>query len=137
MIRSLLNNYKDKTDIINNIDYFINNSICLLDLKELLIEYNIPGVEKIDYILDNDKERLIQDMVYPRTNLTIDDLKKEKIYDTVRLLVEEVAKEENVKLHDIKHLSTGGYSNVLKIGNKILKLGRKRKNFSIKNNKRF
>ena len=44
---------------------------------------------------------------------------------------------KNVKLHDIKHLSTGGYSNVLKIGNKILKLGRKRKNFSIKNNKRF
>lgn len=137
LIRSLLNTYKDKTDIINNIDYFINNSICLLDLKELFIEYNIPGAEKIDYILDNDKERLVQDIIYPRTNLTIDDLKKEKIYDTVRLLVEEVAQEENVKLHDIKHLSIGGYSNVLKIGNKILKLGRKRKNFSIKNNKRF
>lgn len=137
LIRSLLSIYKDKTDIINNIDYFINNSICLLDLKELFIKFNIPGVEKIDYILDNDRERLVQDIIYPRTHLTIEDLKKEKIYDTVKLLVEEVAQEENVKLHDIKHLSTGGYSNVLKIGNKILKLGRKRKNFSIKNNKRF
>ena len=40
-------------------------------------------------------------------------------------------------MHDIKHLDTGGYSNVLKIGSKVLKLGKKRKNFSVKNNKRF
>ncbi len=137
LIRCLLNIYKDKTDIVNNIDYFINNTISLLDLKELLINHNIPGVDKINNILDNDKERLVLDLVYPKTGLTIDILKKEKIYDTVRLLVEDLALKENVHLHDIKHIATGGYSNVLQVGSKILKLGKKRKNFSIKNNKRF
>jgi len=137
LFRCLLNIYKDKTDIVNNIDYFINNTISLLDLKELLINHNIPGVDKINNILDNDKERLVLDLVYPKTGLTIDILKKEKIYDTVRLLVEDLALKENVHLHDIKHIATGGYSNVLQVGSKILKLGKKRKNFSIKNNKRF
>ena len=137
LFRCLLNIYKDKTDIINNIDYFINNTISLLDLKELLINHNIPGVDKINNILDNDKERLVLDLVYPKTGLTIDILKHEKIYDTVRLLVEDLALKENVHLHDIKHIATGGYSNVLQVGSKILKLGKKRKNFSIKNNKRF
>lgn len=137
LFRCLLNIYKDKTDIVNNIDYFINNTISLLDLKELLIEYNIPGVDKINYILDNDREKLVLDLVYPNTGLTIDILKHEKIYDTVRLLVEDLALKENVHLHDIKHIATGGYSNVLQVGSKILKLGKKRKNFSIKNNKRF
>lgn len=137
LFRCLLNIYKDKTDIVNNIDYFIKNTISLLDLKELLIEYNIPGVDKINYILDTDREKLVLDLVYPKTDLTIDILKQEKIYDTVKLLVEELALKENVHLHDIKHIATGGYSNVLQVGSKILKLGKKRKNFSIKNNKRF
>ena len=137
LFRCLLNIYKDKTDIVNNIDYFINNTISLLDLKELLIEYNIPSVDKINYILDTDREKLVLDLVYPNTGLTIDILKQEKIYDTVRLLVEDLASRENVHLHDIKHIATGGYSNVLQVGSKILKLGKKRKNFSIKNNKRF
>ena len=137
LFRCLLNIYKDKTDIVNNIDYFIKNTISLLDLKELLIEYNIPGVDKINYILDTDREKLVLDLVYPKTDLTIDILKQEKIYDTVKLLVEELASRENVHLHDIKHIATGGYSNVLQVGSKILKLGKKRKNFSIKNNKRF
>lgn len=137
LIRCLLNIYEDKTDIVNNIDYFINNTISLLDLKELLILFNIPGVDKINYILDTDRERLVLDLVYPKTGLTLDVLKQEKIYDIVKLLVEELALKENVHLHDIKHIATGGYSNVLQVGSKILKLGKKRKNFSIKNNKRF
>ena len=137
LFRCLFNIYKDQTDIVNNIDYFINNTISLLDLKELLIEYNIPGVDKINYILDNDREKLVLDLVYPNTGLKLDILKQEKIYDTVRLLVEELVLKENVHLHDIKHIATGGYSNVLQVGSKILKLGKKRKNFSIKNNKRF
>lgn len=137
LFRCLLNIYKDQTDIVNNIDYFINNTISLLDLKELLILFNIPGVDKINNILDNDRERLVLDLVYPKTGLTIDILKHEKIYDTVRLLVEELVLKENVHFHDIKHIATGGYSNVLQVGSKILKLGRRRKNFSIKNNKRF
>ena len=137
LFRCLFNIYKDKTDIVNNIDYFINNTISLLDLKELLIEYNIPGVDKINYILDTDREKLVLDLVYPNTGLTIDILKQEKIYDTVRLLVEELALKENVHFHDIKHIATGGYSNVLQVGSKILKLGKKRKSFSIKKKKRF
>ena len=137
LFRCLVNIYKDKTDIVNNIDYFINNTISLLDLKELLILFNIPGVDKINNILDTDRERLVLDLVYPKTGLTLDILKQEKIYDTVKLLVEELASRENVHLHDIKHIATGGYSNVLQVGSKILKLGKKRKNFSIKNNKRF
>ena len=137
LIRCLLNIYNDKIDIINNVDYFVNNSIALLDLKELFIEFNIPGVDKINNILDNNRERLVLDLVYPKTGLTIDILKQEKIYDTVRLLVEDLVSRENIYFHNIKHIATGGYSNVLQVGSKILKLGKKRKNFCIKNNKRF
>ncbi len=137
-IRCLLVIYKDINFIKCNIDYFIDNTVSLLDLKEIFIEYNLTaGVDKINSILDNDRERLVLDAVYPRTGLTIAKLKEERIYDTIRILIEELANQEDIQLHDIKHLDTGGYSNVLKIGSKVLKLGKKRKNFSIKNNKRF
>ncbi len=137
-IRCLLVIYKDINCIKCNIDYFIDNTVSLLDLKEIFIEYNLTaGVDKINSILDNDRERLVLDAVYPRTGLTIAKLKEERIYDTIRILIEELANQEDIQLHDIKHLDTGGYSNVLKIGSKVLKLGKKRKNFSVKNNKRF
>ena len=137
-IRCLLVIYKDINFIKCNIDYFIDNTVSLLDLKEIFIEYNLTaGVDKINSILDNERERLVLDAVYPRTGLTIAKLKEERIYDTIRILIEELANHEDIQLHDIKHLDTGGYSNVLKIGSKVLKLGKKRKNFSVKNNKRF
>ena len=138
ILRLLLIIYKDNNYVKENIDYFINNTISLLDLKELFLAHSLQdGVEKINYILDNDISRIVLDAVYPKTGLTIDKLKNECIYDTVRLMIEELVTNENIKFHEIKHLDIGGYSNVINIGSKILKLGKKRNNFNIKNNKRF
>ena len=79
-IRCLLVIYKDINFIKCNIDYFIDNTVSLLDLKEIFIEYNLTaGVDKINSILDNDRERLVLDAVYPRTGLTIAKLKNRLI----------------------------------------------------------
>lgn len=131
--------YRDKTALFENLDYFINNSIDILGLKERLI--SLPNmtdkVEKINKMLDNDPDKIIYGLVYPCTKLNIEDLKKEKILDAIRIIIDELVKNENISYHQIKSLGRGGFSNVIAIGDKVFKVGKKRGTFNIKNNSLF
>ena len=44
LFRCLFNIYKDKTDIVNNIDYFINNTISFTQSKCKPLHHQVRGV---------------------------------------------------------------------------------------------
>lgn len=139
LFRRLLYFPGDKKILFDNIDFFISNSTCLLDMKEELS--NIPNtnymIEKINKVIEENSERLIEDIVIARTDIDLNILKEEKIVDTLKIIIDELLENQNLKYRDIKRKGFGGYSNVIGIGDKVLKVGRKRENFVIKNNKRF
>lgn len=130
---------QDKKPVFDNIDFFINNSIDILGLKKILS--NVKGIDaiidKINTLLDNNPERIIEGLVFACTKLTLEDLKEEKLLDTFKTLLKELIVNEGINYHDIKPLDRGAYSNVILVGNKVLKAGKRRSNFSIKHNKRF
>lgn len=139
LLKTLLKFPQDKKVIFDNIDFFINNSKDLLGLKDILNK--VPNsniyIAKINEIFNKNQERLIENITIQSTGLTLKNLKEEQLFDTIKIIVDELLKNENLKYCDIKNRGLGDYSNVILIGNKILKIGKKRNNFNIKHNKRF
>ena len=130
---------QDKKPVFDNIDFFIKNSIDILGLRKILstIKDKNDIVEKINLLLDTNPDRIIESLVFPCTKLTLEDLKEEKLLDTFRIILEELIVNEEINYHDIKPLDRGAYSNVILVGDKVLKVGKRRSNFNIKHNKRF
>ena len=130
---------QDKKPVFDNIDFFIKNSIDILGLRKILstIKDKNDIIEKINLLLDTNPDRIIECLVFPCTKLTLEDLKEEKLLDTFRIILEELIVNEEINYHDIKPLDRGAYSNVILVGDKVLKVGKRRSNFNIKHNKRF
>ena len=130
---------QDKKPVFDNIDFFMKNSIDILGLRKILstIKDKNDIVEKINLLLDTNPDRIIESLVFPCTKLTLEDLKEEKLLDTFRIILEELIVNEEINYHDIKPLDRGAYSNVILVGDKVLKVGKRRSNFNIKHNKRF
>ena len=120
--------------IENHLDYFIKQGYALLKMRDNINDINL--VNKINKIIDENVDITIAEIV-SRNNLSIKDLKNEQIYDFLKIVIDEVLKNENKKYHDIKKLTPGAYSNVYQIGSKVIKIGSKRATFNIHNNKRF
>ena len=57
--------------------------------------------------------------------------------DTISIMIKELLQSENVKWLDIESLESGAYSDVYKIGDKVLKIGRPREVFEIPNHPRI
>lgn len=126
-----------KDEVSKNIDYFINKSNHLLDLKKILVKHNYDNniINKIDKKIDDNLDTIVYEIIDDRLN--VEDIKNEKILDFVKELVKELTSYEKVNYHQIEKLVGGAYSAVFKIGNKVLKIGTVRHNFKIKDNKRF
>ena len=139
LLKTLLKFPQDKKVIFDNINFFINNSKDLLGLKDILSRIpNTSGyIDKINEIFDNEQEKLIENITIQSTGLTLKELKEERIFDTIKIIIDELLKNENLKYHDIQNRGLGDYSKVILIGSKVLKIGKKRNNFTIKHNKRF
>lgn len=58
----------------------------------------------------------------------------DNVIDVVVSLVDEILEHENISYADIKKNSDGGYSNVVFIGSKVLKVGAKRGTYTMPNN---
>lgn len=132
IVELLINN---KNLIINNLDYFIDNNHKLLELKEILDTNLITS--NIDDVIDNNPNYVIEEMIINKTNLTIEDLKGENILNYIKEVIDSVLKYENKSYHDIKKIGAGNFSDVYKIGNKVIKIGKQRKKFNVENSKLF
>lgn len=139
LLKMLLKFPQDKKVIFDNMDFFISNSKRLLDLKIVLekVKESDIYIKKINEVIDNNPLVLIEDIIISVLGYTLNDLKKENIIDTIKIIIDELLQLQNLCYHDIKQKGIGQYSNVVEIGDKILKIGKQRKNFTIKNNKRF
>lgn len=63
--------------------------------------------------------------------------KREEYSETLAIMLDELLHSENCRYSDINSVTSGGYSQVYKIGNKILKVGKPRASYSIPNHRRL
>ena len=136
LLNVLLNNYRNIN--IKEMESIINHSTRLLDLKYILKKYNIY-TELIDLInkrIINNKEMISDEIL--TTMISFRCIKDDIIRNTMFYIVKELSENENINYQDICILSkSGAYSTVYQIGDKVIKIGRKRGVFTKINNKRF
>ena len=137
--------------IYENIDFIIENKgMDLIDLKNIISKYFYYDkknelINKINSYIDKNKVFNIKETIatlYSRIilkditqTLNETEIKRlDDILDIVTLLVEDIMKNENIKMSEINILGRGTYSYVLEIGNKVLKIGKKREIKTFPNN---
>ena len=137
IIKTLLEDEYYNKDLTDNLDYFIDNTKYLLNLKSTFKKNNMSNeaISKINTAIDKNPTKVILEMMNEKIN--VDKLKDEKILDFLKCLIDELLEYEHKNYHDIETLKPGAYSSVYKIGRKIIKLGGKRETFKIRNDKRI
>ena len=132
---------KRKIDIFNDyIDLFINNSILLDDLKNVIDDTRADInknaiITRINNRIDNDISIIVREIMSRKGNYEY--FEEQKILPYITRIIYELCEDENVKYHDIKFINNGDYSDCYQVGNKIFKIGSKRETFFIRNHRRF
>ena len=115
-----------KQMIYDNIIMFIENAPNLYTLMNFTKDNPAIFLNVKSYI-DNNEEKALNSIFCENTNLT--EIKDPTLREIIRLLILDVVKNEKVKFSDIT-FTGGGFSDVLLVGNKVIKLGnRLTKNF--------
>lgn len=85
--------------------------------------------EILDKFLTENKKEYIEFLFFRSDK---EKTKEEEIsIDLVLELIEEILEHENLKYKDIQYIGGGGFSEIIKIGTKIIKIGKKRHNYEI------
>lgn len=127
------------SEILTKVDYNRAKFIEILDYipekEELIAENrnefleNYKGKDEIQVakeVLEEPSkyvEKNFHRIISKITELKDSNNEQRKLLQSIELIVKEIAEFENVVLEDIKYIGRGGSSNVLEIGNKILKTG--------------
>lgn len=109
----------NKQLIYDNISLFIENSENLYSLMNF-VKNNSDALSQVKKYIDNNEEKAINSIFCETEKLK--EVKDSTLKEIIKLLILEVIKNENVKLSDITY-NSGGYSRVLLIGDKVIKLG--------------
>ena len=136
LFKVLLNNYKEIT--VDNIELIIKHSTKLLELKYILKENNFSKdlMDMVNMIISKNKNLVSDEIITAMFDFKL--VENDIIRKTVSFIVKELSENENIDYNDICLLSkNGAYSIVYQIGDKVLKIGRRREVFTKKNNKRF
>ncbi len=115
------------------IDYKGDNKQIIYDNLPLLMEHeknlytlvnfvkdNPVALSQVKDYIDNNEEKAINSIFCETDRLV--EIKDENLKEIVKLIVLDVMKNENVKFSDITY-NGGGFSRVLLIGNKVIKIG--------------
>ena len=142
---------------IDNAKYFIKKLVeCNIDVLKWYDSHIFLDDDYMDSILQNcsnifefrekvkNNERLlkyINDYIDKNERKYVDSMVRSILHDTnddinelVYLIVLDICKNENIKISDTIKCGKGLYSTVIKIGNKVLKIGDKRVNAKFPNN---
>jgi len=133
-IEYLLNS-EYKNIVIDNFENILNNCYYLLDLKIIIKDKKL--LERYNNYINKKPDNLIYEILIKGFNLDLKKIKDEKIYDTLKQIINEILEFEKLNYSDINFIGNGAYNFVVSIGSKILKLGEKREIFKIDNNRRF
>lgn len=142
---------KYELEKILNINYFFDiNTIINYNFKYILDNFNIDKLIIINsnIKLSNENITLLNNKYYEKIDEFINELFDNKIIilckneknmykfmPIIKMIIDELINNEKINLTDIHTLKSGNYSNVIQIGNKILKIGIPRKTFYIPNSK--
>jgi len=130
----LSSKYKDI--LVSNFDKILKNYYNLFDLKEL-IKKDTQLLSKYKNYVNNNPDNLIYEIIIKGFIIDLESAKKQKIFDTIKLIITELLEYEKINFSEIELLGEGEYSYVVSIGSKVLKIGLQREKFHIDNNKRF
>lgn len=128
-------NSKYKNVVVNNFERILDNCYYLLDLKKIIKVKSL--LERYNSYINNKPDNIIYEILVKGFNLNLEEIKNEKIFDTIKLIIDELLNYQNLNYSDIYFIGYGAYNFVVSIGSKVLKLGQKREMFKIDNNKRF
>ena len=109
----------NKQIIYDNLHLFILNTQNLYTLMSFVKDNPIALSQVKDYI-DNNEEKAINSIFCETDHLG--KMKDPTLKEVIKLMILDVMKNENVKFSDITY-NGGGFSRVLLIGNKVIKLG--------------
>lgn len=109
----------NKQIIYDNLSLFIENSLNLYALMNF-VKDNSSALSKVKDYIDNNPEKAINSIFCETSNLV--KMKDKTLKEVVKLIILDVLKNENAKLSDITY-NGGGFSRVLLIGNKVIKIG--------------
>lgn len=126
-----LNLKKENKKIIeNNISKLLVYYKDILSLRDLFYN-NKDCVGKINSYIDNNRNKVILSIMYILEKRF--EIKDSTITDVISLIVDDVVKNENTKYSDIK-MTSGGYSIVIFVKDKVIKLGKERGTLRFANN---
>jgi len=124
----------------DNLDYILEN----YSVKKIVpiyehVELNEHERAKMNKYFDSKKEDFLSEVLTRTLSLkgNIDKNKLNVLLGVVSKIVDDALKKENCKITDIKILMSGAFSNVIRIGDTIIKVGIPRKTFNIPNDKRI
>lgn len=119
----------------DDLNYIVKHfdSLCKSDyeyLKPLLdyLKFNTFRIKDND-VLEKLKGSLIYHMLYETVIVKDEDI------DRIRFIFNELAKNENESFFEIREISAGSFSTVYRLGNKVIKIGRRRASKIIDNSR--
>ena len=140
-------NYKYIDVLYNNIDNALRNTseAKLFYLKDIVSNNSLIYNKVTEYIKDNSRKNIkkLIKALYLRVAVThssyhdlsfVNEEKFDTILDIIYYIIDDVCKNENVDITDIKNIGSGAYSSVLQVGNKVIKIGLSRATNSFPNN---
>ena len=115
------------TSLISNIP-----NVCFYSMAVRNGDVDDKNREALNHFLTNNKREYVEFLL---GNKILKDAKNyDDVIDVTVKLVDEVLEHENLCYGDIKRLNSGGYSDVIVIGSKVIKVGKKRGTYYVPNN---
>lgn len=127
--------------ILENMDNIISREVYpnLMRTIGVLAKEGKDIRERLNKVLNNKKEILAEEILRNYSDLI--DLKNEEqiveCSETLSAIFADLMESENKQLSELEYIGEGSYSVVLGIGNKIIKVGYERQNYSMPNHRRI
>lgn len=109
----------NKQIIYDNLTLFIENAQNLYALMNF-VKDNPAALSQVKSYIDNNEEKAINSIFCETDHLV--KIKEPTLKEIIKLIILDVMKNENVKFSDITY-NGGGFSRILLIGDKVIKLG--------------
>ena len=109
----------NKQIIYDNLTLFIENAQNLYALMNF-VKDNPAALSQVKSYIDNNEEKAINS-IFCETDYLVK-IKEPTLKEIIKLIILDVMKNENVKFSDITY-NGGGFSRILLIGDKVIKLG--------------
>ena len=131
---------KAKEYIVNNFDYVVGNySVKKMTPLYERMKFSDELKSKLDSYFEGKEEEFLRGVLTSTLSFkgNVDEKQLSDLVHLVKPLVDTALVREKCKITDTKVLRGGGYSNVLQIGDTVIKVGLPRKTFEIPNDKRI